>query len=280
MFRSLKYNLVSAMCVSVSLSIIEDTLAANLAFDSAADPVYNDGWQSGDNGGYGFAPWALLTLGSSSGHFLASSTGNGDGLDDGNINGAANDHDIDTAGRAWGMYASFDSSADGAGAVRNLTGGALTVGQSISIDMDNGYINSSGYNYVGITFVSSSDSVLFRFEGGDANYEVYSNNLATLTPTTLPFADEGLTLSLTRTGFSTIDLTATLRNGATQTLPLILSGATGADIQAVLLANDSAGQGPPHDAYFNSITVTPEPASAALLGLGAMALVSRRRDVL
>src|SRR5690348_2269349 len=31
--------------------------AAQLAFDSASDPAYADGWQAGDNGGFGFTPW-------------------------------------------------------------------------------------------------------------------------------------------------------------------------------------------------------------------------------
>ena len=31
--------------------------AAQLAFDSASDTVYADGWQAGDNGGTGFLPW-------------------------------------------------------------------------------------------------------------------------------------------------------------------------------------------------------------------------------
>lgn len=264
------------LCAGALLIGVCPARAANLAFDSAADTVYNDGWQSGDNGGYGFGPWGLIKIGSSSGHFMAGSTGNGDGVDDGNTNGAANDFDIDTAGRAWGMYASIDSQGDGAGAVRPLTGGPLGIGQSISLDMDNGYISNAGFNYVGVTFAASNDSVLFRFEGGDSNYEVYSNSLATLTPTTLSFADEGLSLTLTRTGFSTVSLTATLRNGATQTLPLTLNGPNGADIQTVLMTNDSAGQGPAHDAFFNSMTVTPEPASAALLGIAGVFTFNRR----
>jgi hypothetical protein len=31
--------------------------AATIAFDTATDPVYDDGWQAGDNGGFGFGPW-------------------------------------------------------------------------------------------------------------------------------------------------------------------------------------------------------------------------------
>lgn len=280
MHRSPNHILVTALGAVMAVATTGQTFAANLAFDSAAHPVYNDGWQTGDNGGFGFGPWALLPFGTGSGHFMASSTGNGDALDDGLTNGLANDGDIDTAGRAWGMYAWFDSAASGAGAFRPLTGGPLTIGQSIAIDMDNGYITSPGANSVGIQFLSSSDSVLFRLEAGDSHYEVYSSNLTTVTPTTLPAADEGLTLSLTRTGPNSVSLTATLRNGMTQTLPLSMTGASGADIQGVVLINDSAGQGPAHDTFFNSIVVTPEPASLGILAVGALATLTRRKEVL
>src|SRR5215471_15676566 len=37
----------SAMCYAIS------------AADSATDPVYADGWQAGDNGGFGFGPWSF-----------------------------------------------------------------------------------------------------------------------------------------------------------------------------------------------------------------------------
>jgi hypothetical protein len=33
------------------------TYAATIAYDTATDPVYDDGWQAGDNGGFGFGPW-------------------------------------------------------------------------------------------------------------------------------------------------------------------------------------------------------------------------------
>ena len=40
----------SAMCYAVQL-----------AHDDATDPVYADGWQAGDNGGFGFQPWDFTT---------------------------------------------------------------------------------------------------------------------------------------------------------------------------------------------------------------------------
>jgi hypothetical protein len=264
----------SAACLSLSVE------AANVAFDSAADPVYNDGWQSGDNGGFGFMPWTLIEFGTQSGHIIASSTGNGDGIDDGTTRGAANDRDIDTAGRSWGTYAFIDSDGDATGALRELTGGPLAIGQSLFVDMDNGEINQQGLNSVNIQFlVPDGNEVWFRFEGGDTNYEVFSNNLSTYTPTTLGFADEGMTVQLTRTAFDTLDLTATLRNGDSQTLPLTMTGLDGAAIYAIFLNNDSAGIGASNEAYFNSIRVdgVPEPGTLVLALSAAAAALFRRR---
>ena len=66
-----------------------NNLAINAtAFDRAGESAYDDGWSSGDNGGTGFGAWTL-TSGPDAGHFVASSTGNGDGDDnsDGDIDG-------------------------------------------------------------------------------------------------------------------------------------------------------------------------------------------------
>lgn len=58
------------------------------AFDYANDPVYDDGWGTGDDGGTGFGAWTLGDSGSH-GHFIATSTTNGDGdsNSDGDIDG-------------------------------------------------------------------------------------------------------------------------------------------------------------------------------------------------
>ena len=39
--------------------------AAIVASDNASNSAYSDGWQTGDNGGTGFGPWALTFSGSS-----------------------------------------------------------------------------------------------------------------------------------------------------------------------------------------------------------------------
>ena len=61
----------------------------NTAFDRAGEPAYDDSWATGDNGGTGFGSWTLAVTGASSGWFVASSAGNGDGdaNSDGDIDG-------------------------------------------------------------------------------------------------------------------------------------------------------------------------------------------------
>jgi hypothetical protein len=50
-------RLAAAAIVAGSTALSTAMCYAQLAFDSASDPVYSDGWQAGDNGGFGFTPW-------------------------------------------------------------------------------------------------------------------------------------------------------------------------------------------------------------------------------
>jgi hypothetical protein len=49
--------------------------AAQLALDNASQPAYGDGWQTGDNGGFGFGPWDITLNGGMVG--VGTSTANG-----------------------------------------------------------------------------------------------------------------------------------------------------------------------------------------------------------
>ena len=51
-------------CVAVGLAgSARPAAAVPTAADSAASPAYADGWQTGDNGGFGFGPWELNASG-------------------------------------------------------------------------------------------------------------------------------------------------------------------------------------------------------------------------
>src|SRR5258705_11452053 len=56
--RRRKFRRRLASCaVGGSVALSSAACYAAKAFDNASDPVYSDGWQAGDNGGFGFTPW-------------------------------------------------------------------------------------------------------------------------------------------------------------------------------------------------------------------------------
>ena len=52
-------NAQTLVTLAMAFFLHAAAVAAPTAFDSAADPEYDNGWQTGDNGGYGFGPWVL-----------------------------------------------------------------------------------------------------------------------------------------------------------------------------------------------------------------------------
>ncbi|MEZ4762494.1 MAG: hypothetical protein R3C26_04595 [Calditrichia bacterium] len=131
------------------------------AADDASDSVYDSGWNNTSNGGTGFGAWVLSTTGAA-GHFRDSSTNNGFG--DGNSDG-----DINTSGRAWGMYANSGGLSE---AIRPFST-ALVAGQKFSISMDNGDVQSGSNQTVGFGLQNSSGENLFEFyfRGGAIYYD-------------------------------------------------------------------------------------------------------------
>ena len=81
-----------------------DTIVAS---DNRGDSAYASGWNSGTNGGTGFEPWSFQ----GSGQFVG----------------------ISPIGKAWGFETTSLSSAG-----RSFSGGALTVGETFSVEMDAG----------------------------------------------------------------------------------------------------------------------------------------------
>jgi hypothetical protein len=69
--------------------------AVQLAFDSAADVVYDNGWQAGDNGGFGFGAWNF------DGTY---NTAIQQAIDDGLKAGTQTSTAFNDLGRAWTMY--------------------------------------------------------------------------------------------------------------------------------------------------------------------------------
>ena len=164
---------------------------ARAASDNAADLAYSDGWQTGDNGGSGFGAWTLQTSTASpaaNGLFIGSSNGNGFG----------NGPGIDSGGSAWGLYANNGQQFPGGASA--LRGFSLGIGQKLSIDMDNGFIDS-GRTVALRLLVGGAIRFELQFVGGNSNYSVVGGGGTV--DTGLPFTDGGLHVEFTLTGVDT-----------------------------------------------------------------------------
>src|SRR5207248_2671982 len=119
----------------------------------------NYAWRKRGAGWGGSGAWTLSTGSGSGAFYVGSSTDN-----DNNETASNGGNDINTSGKAWGIY----NSGGVSDAVRNFSG--LTVGRSVSLDIDNGSINGTvGF---GVQNSSGENRLEFYFHGGDANYTV------------------------------------------------------------------------------------------------------------
>jgi glycosidase len=213
--------------------------------DTAGSTLYNTGWHNGAKGGSGLGVWVLSTSGVNAGHFIGSSTGNGDG--DSNADG-----DIDTAGRSWGLWAQTGTTAS---AVRLLESSVPVDGQ-VLVKMDNGWIATGGVVGVGLRNASGQNLTEFYFVGGESAYRVDDGTGSD--PTTLGFSDEGLTLIFSQRSGGTYDLSIERLAGGSELLTgrALKSPSGGQSIAQVRLFSFAAGTGSAHDAFFNSLFVS------------------------
>lgn len=163
------------------------------------------------------------------------------------------------SGTNWALFGS------GAQATRSI-GSNLTLGQTVTIDIST--LGVTNGTFVGVDFRDGATTALgYNFEGGTANYGVFSGS--GVTDSGIGFSTSFKTISVTRTSATqyTMDIDGTAFTSLT------LSGGTG--INEIRVFNDTSGSG--NDILFNNLTVVPEPSSVALLGLGGLALIMRRR---
>ncbi|MCB9353510.1 MAG: lamin tail domain-containing protein [Lewinellaceae bacterium] len=214
--------------------------------DAAGNADYNSAWANGSDGGSGMGAWQLSPASNSgsSGFFVGNSATNGDG--DGNSDG-----DINTAGRAWGMYANSGAQAN---AVRTFDAD-WPAGTAFSLAMDNGYIDNGNTVGFGLQNSAGENLLEFYFVGGTSFYQY--NDLTGAHNTGTGFTDEGLSLEITLTSGNTYQLVVTaLYDGASATYSGSLKSPTGGQaVHQLRLFNANAGGGGQYDAFFNSIGV-------------------------
>jgi hypothetical protein len=202
---------------------------------------------------------------------IASSTLNGDGLDDALVNGTLLDGDIDTGNPpvAWGMLANFGGNF--ARATRPFTGGALAPGQTFSVNFDNGDFYPEGRYTLALLDALNSPVFEVRLYASFSplNYQYY--DALGISTSSLFYADEGLNLAVTMT--SATNYTATLYrfDGVSYTWSGVMSSAPIAFRAEV----ENTGPTLQYALFLNSMEIVPEPSAIALGGLGAVGVALR-----
>jgi len=223
------------------------------SFAQGSDNAGNYGTAWSGNGGSGFGTWSFNTTGNStqSGTFLGDFN-NGDAS---NINGNGDDNsdgDINTSGKAWGLYANSGFLSE---AFRSFNTDML-VGDRFIIHMDNGFVENG--STVGMQLQRDDGTILFEvfFVGGQASYTIKEGSGNEVS--SIGFTDEGIIIQVDITGTAMggdLSYSATLTNinsaGSSTTTGSF--GVTG-QVGRLRVYNANAGSNSNNNLYFNSLS--------------------------
>lgn len=246
-------KLIYLLMASSSLAtlLVSPAFAANVASDNASNAAYSDGWQTNDNGGTGFGAWTLST-GGSGGHYIGTT---GQGTD------------------SFGLFSGGNASGDFATATRSLTGGALTSGQSITIDLGNTGVDSTDPGEIGINLTDGGATVwTLQFIGGGTDW-VINDGGSNFGSGQGFVSSSSITFTFTYEGGSNYSYTFGSGSGSNFTATNSISGIDGFELF-------SAQQGSGENFGANNISVVPEPSTYAMIGgvlVLAFAFLRRQR---
>ncbi|MBP7828410.1 MAG: DUF4968 domain-containing protein [Kiritimatiellae bacterium] len=203
--------------------------SAVLATDDGTNAVYNDAWDLSDNGGSGWGAWQFYT---SSGN----SSENGRFM--------ANHGTVNIGAPAWGLYANSGNLSE----AKRLLTNALAVGQTVSVRMDNGFINTGSGTGVALQNAAGTTLWEFFFNGGDTFYSMSS------TTTDVGWTSAGLDVEFTLTSPTTFRARITPYGSTTRTNTGSLITAADQSIAVFRAWNYNAGAGSDYDFFFNRLT--------------------------
>ena len=171
---------------------------------------------------------------------MGKGVGNSTGND--HFNPASNSNqDINTSGQAWYL-------PTGDEAFRSF-GSALAVGQTLSVDVDNGNVSSG--NSIGFSLRNGSSNIVweFYFTGGNTQYSINGANLNGNYPN-FTWAGVNVQFTLTTPTNFTATMTRYLDSTVTTVNGSLLSPAGGSGIASIRFFNFSGD-----DAYYNNLIV-------------------------
>jgi len=202
------------------------------AADHADAAVYDNGWIASDNGGFGFGAWLLYTSstnGNNNGRFMAEALS------------------VDIGTPAWGLYANSGNLSE---AKRILTN-TLQIGQTLSVSMDNGFIDPGSGVGVAVQNISGDTLWEFFFNGGDQFYTISGGT------TDVGWTSTGIDVAFTLTGTSTFRAAITPRGSNTRVIEGALNPSTNTmAITRFRAWNFNAGSGSDYDVFFNHLAIT------------------------
>ena len=167
---------------------------------------------------------------------------------------------------AWALYANGGATSTASASVSSLMGRALlAVGDSISLDFDNGWIDNG--SSVGIRFRDNLGAVAssLSFTGGNATYQL-SDGTSSNHDTTVGFTGDGFNVSLTLTSSSG---DYSVQVGGTEVLGRMLDGAQ--NIASIEVFNSNAGGGAERDIFFNNLSLSAVPEASTTLAMPLLA---------
>ncbi|MCB1101530.1 MAG: DUF5110 domain-containing protein [Kiritimatiellae bacterium] len=212
------------------ITVTATNVGGPLAEDSGADPLYADGWSTNDNGGVGFGAWTAFTSsedGSRNGRFIAESAS------------------VDIGTPAWGLYANSNNTSE----VKRQLPGALAIGQTFHVSMDNGFLDPGAGTGVALQNAAGVTLWEFYFNGGDTNYSI-SEGI-----TDIGWTAGGLDVSVALSSPTSYVAVITPYGGNTRTNTGNLIAAADQDITLFRAWNYNAGEGSDYDFFFNNLSV-------------------------
>ena len=229
--------------------------AATIAADDASDPMYDDaGSPNGDNGGVGFNAFT--------GAGNAGSSGSG-----GAFVGSGN---TDIGSGASNEFFGVFGNGGGVGQIFRPFMGELSIGQTFSIDFDNGDVNGGGSVGFGLQDGSGNNLFEFFFVGGTTEYQV--NREGGAVNTGIGFTSSGLSLAVTRTDADEFSAAITPAGSSTTVITGDFAGPDGSGPSQLRVFNANGGA----DVAFNNLAIVPEPI-ATLGGSALLGLIALRR---
>lgn len=266
--------LLSCFCVLPAACLSDVT-----AFDSAAHGTYDDGIQTGDNGGFGFNPWSTLATGTAQ-VFVGSS----------NVNGAGEGPGIDTAGRSWGATSPSATSYLSIGQTSLTRSFAdsyeMKSGDRLSIDFDFGPVASGPSSFISHPVVRlgllgshlpSVDPSEIYITPGDTLYQL--SDYAGGTHFDLPVSSGGFRAEWHILSEHSYEISLTsYATGQSQTLSRP-SFSDRTNFSGLYFQTYFSGADPTNHMFVNSmrLSTVPEPVSLIAVAGGVVALLRRQK---